>query len=237
MLAATRGGGHRGVRDVCGADPAQNKPRQKPEPHPCPVHSSPWRGETLSIGIPANPRPRHQAPALVLGFNEHFSRLSPVTRTGWLLPTQRYGAGGRRGPRPALDDAVLSQLVQLQVAEGFPGTDDGDVWGEERGCVSATSPPSLAAGSCAMQRAPLPTHGQGGMGPPYLFPALPCPGCRRRTCKERESASALTPTPASTSHPRLACTAVVSPPAPGTCRGSRGSAPLTPAPPFWEACS
>lgn len=51
--------------------------------------------------------------------------------------------------------------------------------------------PQPGRGRLCPQRVPLPTDGKGGDGTPYLFPAPPCLGCHRRTCKER--ASALTP--------------------------------------------
>lgn len=44
-----------------------------------------------------------------------------------------WAAGGKKEvhalcPERCLDDAVLSQLVELQVTEGFPGADHGDIW-------------------------------------------------------------------------------------------------------------
>lgn len=53
-------------------------------------------------------------------------------------PTGAHGEGGGRlegeseedgGKMVDSDDAVLSQLVQLQVAEGLPRADDCDVYG------------------------------------------------------------------------------------------------------------
>lgn len=84
----------------------------------------------------------------------------------------------------SLNDAVLSQLVQLQVAEGFPRADHGDIWGEKRLRQHKTHPGS----SGCPRRAPC-CPNRFGIGTPYLFPALPCPGCHRRTCKESEAQS------------------------------------------------
>lgn len=42
---------------------------------------------------------------------------------------QRIAGTCRKGS----DDAVLSQLMQLQVIEGLPGTNDGDIWNTEDG--------------------------------------------------------------------------------------------------------
>lgn len=83
-----------------------------------------------------------------------------------------------------LNDAVLSQLVQLQVAEGFPRADHGDIWGEKRLRQHKTHPGS----SGCPRRAPC-CPNRFGIGTPYLFPALPCPGCHRQTCKESETQS------------------------------------------------
>lgn len=57
--------------------------------------------------------------------------------------------------------------------------------GEKRGCVSTK--PTLAA--AAVPAGHLAAPNRFGIGTPYLFPALPCPGCHRQTCKESETQS------------------------------------------------
>lgn len=57
--------------------------------------------------------------------------------------------------------------------------------GEKRGCVSTKPTPAAAAVPAGHLAAP----SRFGIGTPYLFPALPCPGCHRRTCKESEAQS------------------------------------------------
>lgn len=93
-----------------------------------------------------------------------------------------------------LDDAVLSQLVQLQVAEGFPGADDGDVWGEERGCISTMPPPAWPQAAVPAE-SPVPHPLQGGGGghrTPVPVPSPSMPGMSSPNL-QGERASALTP--------------------------------------------
>lgn len=75
----------------------------------------------------------------------------------------------------SLDDAILGQLVQLQVAEGFPRADHGDICGEQRLHQHKSQPAAAAKGN----------------GTTYLFLAPPCPGCHHQTCKETGCLSSL----------------------------------------------
>lgn len=58
--------------------------------------------------------------------------------------------GGRSGPQGRLDDAVLGQLVQLQVIEGLPRADDRDVCRGGAGMSRRSCGPTAPLGPCSL---------------------------------------------------------------------------------------
>lgn len=69
-------------------------------------------------------------------------------------------------PYQGSDDSVLGQLVQLQVIEGLPGADDGDVCGDK----DAFRPLTHAAADvrCVFANSPVPKPSIPGMSSPKL---------------------------------------------------------------------
>lgn len=165
---------------------AQNKALQRLSPHRVRIpslHPLPLapctRGMRRHLPAPSPPTPHHDT-RLLHSFwvlMSIFFQAVPCYAKG-AAPKQAVLWGEWAAVAVAgLDDAVLSQLVQLQVAEGFPRADHGDIWGEKRLRQHKTHPSSSSCpcrAPCCPQQIwdrdpiPVPSPSMPGMSSPNL---------------------------------------------------------------------